>query len=236
MSADEADPLLERDWGPLLEDEFRESYWGRMWSCIDQESRSEVYPPPGDVFRALLLTPHVETKVVILGQYPYPRACQADGLCFSVRPGVASPPSLRNIRLELQEEGFPVPSHGSLEAWAHRGVLLLNTALTVSSGTRGSHLALGWGTFTDRVISVVNSKRGSVVFLLWGDVARAKRRLIDDRHVIISSSHPSPPSAYRGRPPFRKNKPFSKANTALRARGVAEGRLGSARFALPSSV
>ncbi len=155
---------------------------------------------------------------MILGQDPYHGPGQAHGLCFSVRPGVRVPPSLRNIHAELHDDlGLPIPDHGNLERWAQSGVLLLNATLTVRAGEAGSHQKRGWETFTDQVIRVVNAKTDQVVFILWGNSARRKRELIDtSRHTIIESAHPSPLSAHNG---FLGSKPFSRANAALLAAG-----------------
>lgn len=188
-----------------------------------------VYPPEGEVFRALELTPCHRTKVVIVGQDPYHgaynRRSQAHGLCFSVRPGLPIPPSLRNIREELRADQprVRIPGHGSLEAWAGRGVLLLNTILTVREGKARSHGRMGWEMFTDQIIKVLNDKPTRVVFMLWGCDAQKKAELIDEsRHTIIRSSHPSPQAARRpcrGSPPFLGSRPFSRANEALRESG-----------------
>lgn len=210
------------DWNPLLRDEFSRGYWADLQAFVAEERRiHEVYPPHNDVFNALRLTSYADTRVVILGQDPYHGAGQAHGLCFSVRRGVAIPPSLRNILSELHDDiGCPAPRHGSLEHWARNGVLLLNTTLTVRAGQAASHQGHGWETFTDRVIEVVNDKTDRVVFMLWGASARRKRPHIDTtRHVVIESAHPSPLSAHNG---FLGSRPFSRANTALRESGRAE--------------
>ena len=170
------------------------------------------------MFAALHLTPYADTKVLLLGQDPYHGPDQAHGLCFSVRHGVQTPPSLLNMYKELRDDlGLAIPEHGNLEAWARQGVLLLNTTLTVRARSAASHQKHGWETFTDRVIDAVNEKPETVVFLLWGAAARRKRDRIDtSRHVIIESPHPSPLSAHRG---FFGSKPFSQTNAALTAAG-----------------
>jgi uracil-DNA glycosylase len=207
------------DWNPLLRDQFELPYWSELQEFVADERRSHpVYPPADDVFTALHLTPHADVKVMILGQDPYHGPGQAHGLCFSVRRGVRVPPSLANIHKELHADtGAAIPTHGNLEAWARRGVLLLNATLTVRGGAAASHQKRGWETFTDQVIRVVDAKEEPVVFILWGASARHKRALIDtDRHAIIESAHPSPLSAHNG---FFGSRPFSRANAALIAAG-----------------
>ncbi|MEX0796122.1 MAG: uracil-DNA glycosylase [Acidimicrobiia bacterium] len=207
------------DWNPLLADELTKPYWSELMAFVRSErERYTVYPPDPEVFAALHMTPHASVKAMILGQDPYHGPGQAHGLCFSVRRGVAPPPSLVNIHQELNSDlGCPVPEHGSLEHWAHQGVLLLNAALTVRARSAASHQKKGWETFTDQVIRSVSEKRERVVFILWGSSARQKRALIDTtRHTIIESPHPSPLSAHRG---FFGSRPFSRANAALQAAG-----------------
>ncbi len=207
------------DWNPLLRDQLELPYWSELQEFVARERRDHpVYPPPEEVFSALHLTPYADVKVMILGQDPYHGPGQAHGLCFSVRRGVRIPPSLMNIHKELSADlGVPIPDHGNLEAWARRGVLLLNATLTVRGGVAASHQNHGWETFTDRVIQVVDAKDDPVVFVLWGASARRKRSLIDTtRHTIIESAHPSPLSAHNG---FFGSRPFSRTNAALVAAG-----------------
>ncbi len=211
---------MKTDWNPVLRGEFTKPYWPELQAFVAAErARYTVYPPSEEVFAALHLTPHAETRVLILGQDPYHGPRQAHGLCFSVRRGVAIPPSLVNIHAELRNDlGIEPPGHGNLEAWAHQGVLLLNATLTVRAGQSASHQGRGWETFTDEVIRTVSAKDHPVVFILWGAYARRKRALIDtSRHTIIESAHPSPLSAHNG---FFGSKPFSRANDALRAAGL----------------
>jgi uracil-DNA glycosylase len=207
------------DWNPILRDELTKPYWVELQAFVaDERRRHAVYPPADQVFAALHLTPYRDVKVLLLGQDPYHGPGQAHGLCFSVRRGIAIPPSLRNIHAELRDDlGIEPPGHGCLEAWARQGVLLLNTTLTVRAGAAASHQKHGWETFTDQVIRAVDAKPERVVFVLWGAAARAKRTLIDTgRHVIIESAHPSPLSARNG---FFGSRPFSRTNDALVAAG-----------------
>ncbi|MCB0981155.1 MAG: uracil-DNA glycosylase [Acidimicrobiaceae bacterium] len=208
------------DWNPVLRGEFAKPYWQQLQRFVAGErARHTVFPPEPEVFAALHLTPYATTRVVILGQDPYHGPKQAHGLCFSVRPGVAIPPSLANIHKELQADlGIDPPGHGNLDAWARQGVLLLNATLTVRAGQAASHQGKGWETFTDEVLRAVNGKPHPVVFILWGASARRKTSLIDpSRHTIIQSAHPSPLSAHNG---FFGSRPFSRTNAALEAAGL----------------
>lgn len=207
------------DWNPVLRGEFAKPYWAELQSFVAAERAAhQVYPPSEDVFAALHQTPYEAVEVLILGQDPYHGPGQAHGLCFSVRPGVALPPSLRNIFQELHDDlGIDPPNHGCLDAWTHQGVLLLNTSLTVRAHQAASHQGKGWEVFTDEVIKAVSAKPERVVFILWGAAARKKKALIDtSRHTIIESAHPSPLSAHNG---FFGSKPFSRTNAALEAAG-----------------
>ncbi|MDQ7095235.1 uracil-DNA glycosylase [Desulfosporosinus sp. PR] len=206
---------VQADWKRLLEDEIQQDYYLQLLEWVKNEYRTKrIFPKKEDVFNALVFTSYENTKVVILGQDPYPNIGQGMGLSFSVNIGVPLPKSLQNIFTELHSDlGCSVPRHGSLRKWAEQGVLLLNTALTVQEGKPNSHQNKGWERFTDRVISLVNDKADPVVFILWGNNARSKKRLITNpRHLIIESAHPSPLSADRG---FFGSKPFSKTNAFL---------------------
>ena len=207
------------DWNPLLRAEFAKPYWSELQAFVAAERASgSVFPPHDEVFAALHRTPYSEVKALILGQDPYHGPGQAHGLCFSVRPGVAVPPSLQNVFKELEADlGIPAPNHGCLESWADQGVLLLNATLTVRANRAASHQKHGWETFTDAVIRAVNAKAERVAFILWGASARRKRDLVDrSRHVVIESAHPSPLSAHNG---FFGSRPFSRTNEALEAAG-----------------
>ena len=210
--------MAKTDWNPLLRDQFEMPYWADLQAFVQAErAQHEVYPAHEDVFAALHLTPYADVRVVILGQDPYHGPGQAHGLSFSVRPGIAIPPSLRNMYAELETDLGVIPAaHGNLEAWARQGVLLLNSVLTVRAHNAGSHRKQGWEQLTDRIIEVVSAKPETVVFLLWGNFARSKAPLIADHHHIIESPHPSPLSASRG---IFGSKPFSRANEALVAAG-----------------
>ena len=184
--------------------------------ALAQEKRksSEVFPPAAQVFRAFAAVPPEKVQVVLLGQDPYHGAGQAEGLAFSVPPGVKLPPSLRNIFREyVSDLQLPEPANGHLGAWAQKGVLLLNAVLTVDSGAPGSHARLGWQEFTDGVLQAISDKTDGKVFILWGSYAMKKAPLIDsDRHCVISGVHPSPLSAHRG---FFGSRPFSRSESYL---------------------
>ena len=213
---------MQTDWNPILRQEFNKPYWVELQNYIfDQRTSHMVFPAHPDVFRAFHLTSFATLKVVILGQDPYHGVGQANGLCFSVSPGVAFPPSLQNIFKELEDDlGVSKPQSGDLAAWAEQGILLLNTTLTVRQGAPASHQGKGWETFTDEVIRCISQKKEKIVFVLWGASARRKKSLIDvTKHTCIESVHPSPLSAYRG---FFGSKPFSKINQLLKQQGVTE--------------
>ena len=207
--------MLGNDWDTVLSDEIQKDYFKDLMDEINKRYDSNtIYPPKEDVFKAFRMTSYENTKVVILGQDPYHGENQAEGLSFSVRPGVEMPPSLKNIFKELHDDlGIEMPNNGSLVHWAEEGVLLLNSVLTVEANKPASHKDLGWETFTDAVIKKLNEKETPVVFIFWGAYARSKKKYItSDRHLIIESPHPSPFSAYSG---FYGSKPFSKTNDFL---------------------
>lgn len=206
---------FENDWDSLLGEEFQKDYYLKLRAFLKQEYATRtIYPNMYDLFSALKATSYQDTKVVILGQDPYHEPNQAHGMCFSVKPGVAPPPSLANIYKELRDDlGCFIPDNGYLMPWARQGVLLLNTVLTVRAGQANSHQGMGWEIFTDRVISLLSARQEPVVFLLWGKNARDKKERIDtSRHIILEAPHPSPLSASRG---FFGCRHFSAANEAL---------------------
>jgi len=212
---------LPEDWQELLTDELEKPYFQQLYNFVlEERQKHTVFPPAKEVFSALRLTPYAKVKVMLLGQDPYHDHNQAHGLCFSVRPGITPPPSLRNIFKELQADlGCSIPNNGYLVPWAEQGMLLLNAVLTVRAHEPASHANKGWETFTDAIIRKVNDKPTPVVFVLWGNYARKKKALIDtSRHVIIESAHPSPLSAKQ----FMGSRPFSKINDALRGFGEEE--------------
>jgi uracil-DNA glycosylase len=200
-------------------EEFAKPYFAELRKFVSEERRQfDVFPPAQDVFNAFRFTPLTQVRVVILGQDPYPTPGHAHGLCFSVRPGVTIPASLRNIYRELEADlKIPPANHGYLEAWARQGILLLNTVLTVRSGSPNSHKGKGWEYFTDAALAAVNQLSRRVVFLLWGSHAKQKAKRIDaKKHAIITGVHPSPMSADNG---FFGSKPFSQVNEALEEAG-----------------
>ena len=189
----------------------------RAFLLAQKRDGARVFPPSAEVFRAFQLSDFSQVKVVILGQDPYHGANQAHGLSFSVRSGVAPPPSLVNIFKELQGDLGWQRQQSDLSDWAQQGVLLLNSVLTVSAHKAGSHRNQGWEQFTDKAIAALSSERSNLVFILWGAYARAKKQLIDSaKHCLIESAHPSPLSAHNG---FFGSKPFSRCNNYLIASG-----------------
>lgn len=205
-------------WDKVLEGEFDKEYYLKLREFLKEEYRTKViYPDMHNIFNSLKLTSYEDVKVVILGQDPYHGKGQAHGLAFSVQKGVPKPPSLLNIFKELKDDlGYPIPGHGNLESWAKQGVLLLNTVLTVREGQANSHQGKGWEIFTDTVIGHLSKREDPVIFLLWGAPAGKKEALIDERHRVLKSVHPSPLSAHRG---FFGSRPFSRTNNILRDMG-----------------
>ncbi|WP_448820710.1 uracil-DNA glycosylase [Cetobacterium sp.] len=189
------------DWDEILKDEIKKDYFLKMKEFLKQEYLERViYPPNREIFTAFQLTPYKDIKIVILGQDPYHGAGQAHGLAFSVKKGVPLPPSLRNIYKEIyaEKEG-KIFNNGCLEEWAKQGVFLLNASLTVREGEANSHSKIGWTTFTDEVIKKINEKKEQVIFVLWGNNARDKKKYITNpNHIILEGVHPSPLSASRG--------------------------------------
>jgi uracil-DNA glycosylase len=216
-------PSIPTSWRRQVGGEVEKPYFRQLEKFVERQRKEfEVYPAEAETFQALELTPFSKVSVVLLGQDPYPAPNQAHGLCFSVKPGVPVPASLRNVFQELQSdiEGFRIPNNGYLASWAKQGILMLNTVLTVRAGAIGSHRGKGWETFTDTVIEKVNAKKDTVVFLLWGRDAQSKADRIDEtRHVILRAAHPSPLAARHG---FFGTRPFSATNRALRDAGKPE--------------
>jgi uracil-DNA glycosylase len=213
---------LESSWKARLGDYFERPQMQALAEFLRHEKQlgKEIYPPGPEIFAAFEHTPFEAVRVVILGQDPYHGPGQAHGLCFSVRPSVAVPPSLQNIFKEIRRDlGITPPDHGCLTPWADRGVLLLNSVLTVERGRAGAHQGKGWEGFTDAAIEALNREREGLVFLLWGAYAQRKGQLIDPaRHHVLQSVHPSPLSAHRG---FLGCGHFSAANGYLQAQGLA---------------
>ena len=215
-----SDIRIEDSWKTRLAAQFAADHMAALCQFLRAEKAAgkRIYPLGGQIFRAFDLTPFEQVKVVILGQDPYHWPGQAHGLSFSVGPGVAPPPSLQNIYKELAGDlGIAHPGHGNLESWARQGVLLLNSCLTVEDGRAGSHQGKGWEQFTDAVIAALNQKHKGLAFILWGRKAQDKGASIDrDRHLVITSVHPSPLSAHNG---FFGSRPFSRTNDYLAAQG-----------------
>ena len=211
---------IDSDWSSRLSEAFQSEKFQSLVQFVESERlKHTVFPPADEVFTAFRETSFADTKVVILGQDPYHGAGQAHGLSFSVKDGVKHPPSLRNIFKELASDvGHKVPEVGNLLGWSQQGVLMLNTVLTVQESQANSHRKKGWEEFTDAVIRSLNDHPHPVVFILWGSPAQKKEKLIDDRHFLIKSVHPSPLSAHRG---FFGSKPFSLANQYLVDAGLS---------------
>ncbi len=203
------------EWLEVLQDQFEADYFKKLkLFLVGEKKQFTIYPPGPQIFSAFNETPFSKTKLVIIGQDPYHGAGQANGMCFSVTDGIKPPPSLKNIFKEINGDlGLPIPTSGDLTPWAQQGVLLINATLTVRASKAGSHQKKGWEEFTDTVIKRLSEKRENLIFLLWGNFAIAKSKLIDQKkHHILTSVHPSPLSAHRG---FWGCKHFSKANELL---------------------
>lgn len=214
--------MIGNDWDNLLSDEYKKDYFIKLMDFVNKEYKDKtIYPKKCEIFNAFRYTSYENTKVVILGQDPYHGENQAEGLSFSVKNCVRKPPSLQNIFKEMADDlNVPYPTTNSLVPWSRQGVLLLNTVLTVEEKKPASHKDIGWETFTDEVIKKLNDKNTPVVFILWGNFARGKKKLITNPiHYVIESAHPSPFSAYNG---FFGSKPFSKTNQFLRDHNINE--------------
>lgn len=204
-------------WDDLLKDEFKKEYYIKIHNFLKAEYANPnypVYPSMYDLFNAMKITDYDAVKAVILGQDPYHGPGQAHGLSFSVKKGVALPPSLVNIFKEYHDDlGYPIPKSGDLTPWAKNGVLLLNSVLSVRGGQAASHRGIGWEIFTDRIIELLNAREKPIVFLLWGNFAKSKAKLITNpQHHILTAAHPSPLSAYNG---FFGCRHFSKTNKLI---------------------
>lgn len=209
------------EWDELLKDEFQKEYYQKLRAVLANEYKTHtVYPDMYDIFNALKYTSYSDVKAVIIGQDPYHGPGQAHGLCFSVKRGIEPPPSLKNIFKEINDElGIAPPNHGELTSWAKQGVLMLNAVLTVRAGQANSHKGIGWETFTDKVIELLNERSKPIVFLLWGGNARRKAQLVTNpSHKILACAHPSPLSAYNG---FFGCGHFIKCNELLSSVGEA---------------
>lgn len=208
-----------KEWKELFEQEEKKEYYQKLMQFLDEEyAHKTIYPPREDLFTCFEACSYQDVKVVMLGQDPYHRPKQAHGLCFSVRKEVKLPPSLKNMYKELKSDlDIDMPSHGYLIDWAKQGVFMMNAVLTVEEGKAGSHQKKGWEIFTDKVIETLNEHEEGIVFLLWGNWAQKKAKLITNpQHKILMSAHPSPLSAYQG---FFGSKPFSKTNELLKEMG-----------------
>ncbi len=211
---------IEESWEKVLQPDFDKPYFKELTDFVRSEyATATIYPPASLIFNAFNLCPFSKVKVVIIGQDPYHGPGQAHGLCFSVNDGVQFPPSLQNIFKEIKSDlDIPIPTSGNLTKWAEQGVLLLNATLTVRAHSAGSHQKKGWETFTDSVIRILAEQKENLVFILWGAYAQKKGAFIDNnRHLILSSAHPSPLSAYNG---FFGNHHFSLTNEWLQKHGI----------------
>ena len=213
--------MITNDWVEKIQGEYKKPYYKKLYETVLQEYRTkEIFPASQDIFKAYDLCPYHKLKVVILGQDPYHNTGQAQGLSFSVKKGMALPPSLQNIFKELSDDlACPIPRNGDLSPWAEQGVLLLNTVLTVRAHQAFSHRGIGWEEFTDATIEAIEEKEEPVVYILWGSPAQRKRKMIrQKKRLILTAPHPSPLSAYRG---FFGSRPFSKCNAYLEKEGLS---------------
>lgn len=223
MKVIHSDPMnvrIEESWRQTLRDQWEMPYFKSLTDFVRGEyARTTIFPPASRIFAAFDACPFDDVKVVILGQDPYHGPGQANGLCFSVNPGVPFPPSLINIFKEVTTDtGAPMPADGDLSRWARQGVFMLNSVLTVERGHAASHANRGWETLTDAAIKALSDKRENIVFMLWGNYAINKGKLIDrSKHLVLTSVHPSPLSAHRG---FFGNHHFSLANTYLQSHNI----------------
>lgn len=210
---------IHESWKKVLAEQFAAPYFSELKSFLVNEKKKHIiYPPGNQIFSAFNHCPFNQVKVVIIGQDPYHGPGQANGLCFSVSPGIRKPPSLVNVFKEIQTDlGIPIPQDGNLEPWADQGILLLNATLTVQAGMPGTHQKKGWEKFTDAVIKAISDNKKGIVFLLWGNFAQTKAELIDkDKHFILKAAHPSP----LARGAFFGCKHFSKTNKLLEHQGI----------------
>lgn len=211
--------MIGNNWDNILKDEFNKKYFKDLVKFLNVENKTKtIYPKNSDLFKALKLTDYNDVKVVILGQDPYHGDGEANGLCFSVNPGIKMPPSLRNIFTELYSDLGIKRTNTDLSDWARQGVLLLNTVLTVEKDIAFSHRGKGWEEFTDAIIKEL-SKRDDIVYVLWGNAARSKKSILPNQNLIVESAHPSPLSYDRG---FKGSKPFSKVNNMLKSVNKSE--------------
>ena len=214
--------MIGNSWDEILKEEYQKDYFKNIAMFVNKEYREKtIFPPKSNILRAFKLTDYDNVKVVILGQDPYHGINEANGLAFSVSKGVRLPPSLQNIYKELYNDlGITISTNGDLEKWAREGVLLLNSVFTVEKDKPASHKNIGWEQFSDEVIKKVNEKTTPVVFILWGSFAKSKAKYITNPiHLVITSPHPSPFSAYSG---FFGSKPFSRTNEFLRKNNIKE--------------
>ena len=214
--------MIGNKWDTLLKEEYQKEYFKKLIEFVKEEYKTKtIYPKQNEIFNAFRYTDFDNCKVVILGQDPYHGPNQAEGLSFSVKNEVLKPPSLQNIFKELENDlKIQFPKHNSLKPWAHQGVLLLNSVLTVEEHKPTSHKDKGWENFTDNIIKIINKKETPVVFILWGSYAKKKKELITNpKHLVIESAHPSPFSARNG---FFGSKPFSRTNEFLKKNNIKE--------------